>query len=91
MVKHKIPWSNVTTFGCANASIDFENPPLLQFFLSHLLFGSHVHTVSGKRNDEVNKTVDTACQFLIQNSRTNRQLKYQPKENATFTIDVETI
>ena len=63
---------------------NFENPPLLHFFLSRLLFESHVHTVSGKRNDEVNKTVDTTCQFLIQNSRTNRQVKYQPKENANI-------
>jgi len=47
-----------------NGSFDnFENPPLLQFFLTHLLFGPHVLKVSGMRNDEVDKSVDVACQF----------------------------
>ena len=45
-----------------NGSIEnFENPPLLQFFLTHLLFGRHVHEVFGMRNDKVDKTVDAAC------------------------------
>ena len=51
---------------------DFKNPPLLQFFLTHLLFGSHVHKNSEMRNDEVYKVVDVSCQFLVQNSRTDR-------------------
>ena len=43
---------------------DFSNPPLLQFFLTHLLFGSHALHVSGMRDKEVNKVVDVACQFV---------------------------
>ncbi|KAG0727305.1 hypothetical protein GWK47_034937 [Chionoecetes opilio] len=45
------------------ASVIFENPSLLQFFMSHLLFGSHVVKVSGIRDQEVDKTVDVSCQF----------------------------
>ncbi|KAG0712568.1 hypothetical protein GWK47_018240 [Chionoecetes opilio] len=48
---------------------NFENPSLLQFFMSHLLFGSHVVKVSGIRDQEVDKTVDVSCQFLVQNTR----------------------
>ena len=69
---------------------DFENPPLLQFFLSNLLFGRHILKVSGRRNDEVDKTVDVACQFLIQNMRTDRQVKHQPKKNDGFQQTVQT-
>ena len=51
---------------------DFTNPPLLQFFLTHLLFGSHALDVSGMRDKEVNKVVDVVCQFVVQNTRTDR-------------------
>jgi len=54
---------------------NFENPPLLQFFLTHLLFGRHVHKVSGMRNDEIDKTVHAACQFLTQNTRSEASVK----------------
>jgi len=54
---------------------NFENPPLLQFFLTHLLFGRHVHKVSGMRNDEVDKTVDAAYQILTQNTRSEASVK----------------
>ena len=57
---------------------DFKNPPLLQFFLTYLLFGRHVHRVSETRNVEVDKIVDLSCQLLIQNSRTDRQVKHKP-------------
>ena len=69
---------------------DFENPPLLQFFLSNLLFGRHILKVSGRRNDKVDKTVDVACQFLIQNMRTDRQVKHQPKKNDVSQQTVQT-
>ena len=74
-----------------NGSFDnFENPPLLQFFLTHLLFGPHVLKVSGMRNDEVDKSVDVACQFLIQNTRSDRQVKHQSKKNDGFQQTVQT-
>lgn len=69
---------------------DFPNPPLLQFFLTHLLFGSHTLDVSGMRDKEVNKVVDVVCQFVVQNTRTDRQVKHQPKANEGFKQAVKT-
>ena len=69
---------------------DFPNPPLLQFFLTHLLFGSHALDVSGMRDKEVNKVVDVVCQFVVQNTRTDRQVKHQPKANEEFKQAVKT-
>jgi len=69
---------------------NFENPPQLQFFLTHLLFGCHVHKVSGMRNDDVDKTVDAACQSLTQNTRSDRQVKHQSKMNEAFHQTVQT-
>ena len=62
----------------------------IQFFVSNLLFGQHILKVSGRRNDEVDKTVDVTCQFLIQNLRTDRQVKHQPKQNDGFQQTVQT-
>lgn len=80
----KRSWSFTGTFD------NFENRSLLQFFLSHLLFGSQVVKVSGMRNEEVDKTVDVACQLLVQNTRTNRQVKHQPKQDDVFRQNVQT-
>ncbi|KAG0714714.1 hypothetical protein GWK47_013596 [Chionoecetes opilio] len=64
------------------ASVILKIRPLLQFFMSHLLFGSHVVKVSGIRDQEVDKTVDVSCQFLVQNTRTDRQVKHQTKKDS---------
>ena len=69
---------------------DLKNPPLLQFFLTHLLFGCHVHKVPEMRNEEVDKIVDVSCQFLIQNSRTDHQVKHQPKKDDVFLQTLQT-
>ena len=69
---------------------DFDNPPLLQFFLTHLLFGRHVLKVSGMRNTEVDKVIDVSCQFLVQNTRSDRQVKHQPKKDDSFLQTVQT-
>lgn len=83
MVQYR-QWSFIGKFD------DFENPPLLQFFLTHLLFGRHLHKASGMRNAEVDKAVDISCQFLIQNTRTDRQIKHRPKSEAGFQMIVPT-
>ena len=69
---------------------DFENPPLLQFFLTHLLFGSHVLKASGMKNAEVDKVVDVSCEFLIHNTRSDRQVKHQSKRDGGFQQNVQT-
>ena len=38
------------------------------------------------RNDELVKTVDAACQFLVQNTRSDRQANHQPKKNDLFQV-----
>lgn len=70
---------------------DFANPPMLQFFLTHLFFGHHVHSVSGICNKDVTKTVDVACQFLIQTSCSDRQVKHKPKKELRFQQAVQTL
>ena len=77
-------WSFDSTFD------SFKNPSLLQFFMSHLLFGSHITKVSEVRDAEVDKTVDIACQFLTQNTRTDRQVKHQSKKDDVFRQNVQT-
>ena len=77
-------WSFTGTFDY------FENHSLLQSFLSKLLFGSHVCKVSQTRDVEVDRTVDVACPFLVHNTRTDRQVKHQPKSDKTFRQNVQT-
>ena len=69
---------------------DFECPPIMQFFLTELLFGKHELKVTGKRNVEVNKTVEVASQFLIQNMHSDRQVMHKPKSDSTFKSFVQT-
>jgi hypothetical protein len=42
------------------------------------------------RIEEVDKTVDVACHFLIQNTRSDRQVKHQPNKNYGFQQTVQT-
>ena len=45
-------------------------------------------TISGMRNEELVKTVDVACQFLVQNTRSDRQVNHHPKKNDLFQHSV---
>ena len=47
-------------------------------------------TISGMRNEELVKTVDVACQFLVQNTRRDRQVNHQPEKNDQFQHTVQT-
>lgn len=55
----------------------FSNPPLVQCFLTSLLFGNGASDLSGSRSDECKKVVNAACQFLVQNTYTERQVNYK--------------
>ena len=46
--------------------------------------------ISGMRNEELVKTVDVACQVLVQNTRSDRQVNHQPKMNDLFQHTVQT-
>ena len=69
--------SCITRTGHSKEHLMTEYPPLLQFFLSRLLFGQHACTKSYVRNREIDKTTNAACQFHVQNTRSNRQVQYQ--------------
>ena len=68
----------------------FRTITLLQFFLTHVLFGSYALDVSEMRDKEVNKMVDVAYQLVVQNTRTDRQVIHQPKANERFKQTVKT-
>ena len=42
------------------------------------------------RNEELVKTDDVACQFIVQNTRSDRQVNHQPKKNDLFQHTVQT-
>ena len=46
--------------------------------------------VGGKRDTEVKQIVDVSCQFLVQISHTDRQVKHKPKVDIGFVRHVET-
>ena len=71
----------------------FENlksPPKLHIFLAYLLFGPHVQSAAEMRSLDVTKTVDVACQFLVQNMKTDRQATHKPKTTMRFKQTVQT-
>ena len=47
-------------------------------------------TICGMRNEELVKTVVVACQFLVQNTRSDRQVNHPPKKNDLFQHTVQT-
>ena len=54
------------------------------------LFGPHELKVAGKRNEEVNTTEEVVSQFLIQNTRSDRQVKHKPKKDSGFKHYIQT-
>jgi hypothetical protein len=66
---------------------DFENPPMLEFIITHIMYGSEVR-ISGQREAEVKKNVDVVCQLIVQSSRSQRQIKL--KTSHVFKKTVET-
>jgi len=71
-------------------SMSYENPPMVAFFLKQLLFGTNSKMVCEKRDDAVNKTISIVSQILVQNVRTNRQVKHKPKSDVGFVTNIHT-
>lgn len=69
---------------------NFHNPVLTEFFITQILFGPHSRSVTGKRNLDVQNTVDIVCQVLVQNVKSDKQIRYQPKSDVGFVQYVET-
>ena len=73
-----------------NGFDNFKCPPMLQFFLSQFLFGRFSEAVTGKRDAERQNTISISCQFLLQNIRTDRQVRHLSKANEGFRSKIET-
>ena len=69
---------------------DFENPPLLHFLLEQILFGTHSKHVTGRRMDDCYKMVDVLSQVILQNVKTDRQIKLKPMTDTGFRQRAET-
>ena len=69
---------------------DFQCPPKLMFFISQLLFGRFSKGVTGKRDVQLQKTQQVVSQFILQNVRTDRQVKHKSKTDEGFRSTVET-
>jgi len=81
---------NHSNWAFAGKFDDFENPLIVHFFLTQLLFGNKNLNLEGLRSQEVDKSVDVACQFLTQNTRSDRQVKHVPKKKGCFRRTIQT-
>ena len=90
MLREEMMESEYRNWSFKGSFDDFEYPPIVQFFLINLLFGPHELKVAGKRNEEVNKTVEVVSQFLIQNTRSDRQVKHKSKKDSGFKDFIQT-
>ena len=64
--------------------------PMLKVFFRQLIFGPQGMNRGGKRDDQVDKTVDVMIQLLLGNVKTDRQVKYKPKTDKGYRRMVET-
>ena len=46
--------------------------------------GFHINQVAGMRNEEIDKTVDVACQLLVQNTGSDRQVKHHKRKTTNL-------
>lgn len=69
---------------------DFNNPPILQFLLEQILLGPYSKHITGRRDNEFHQTVDVLCQIILQNVKTDRQVKYKPKSDTGFVKRAQT-
>jgi hypothetical protein len=77
-------------FSSDSSLSSWKNPPLTQLFLTHLWYGPYVENMGEKRDAEVKKCVEVGCQFIVQNTHTDRQVKHKPKYDTGFVHHVET-
>ena len=64
--------------------------PMLKVFFRQLIFGPQGINRGGKRDDQVENTVDVMIQLLLGNVKTDRQVKYKPKTDKGYKRMVET-
>lgn len=66
---------------------DFENPPMLEFLIARIMYGSEARQISGQREAEVKKNVDVVCQLIVQSSRSQRQVKLKTSRGFKKTVE----
>ena len=62
---------------------DFKNPPMLHTLLKWILLGASNHVENETRRNGIDRSVSVSCQYIIQLTKTSRQVKYKPQENVT--------
>ena len=67
---------------------DFENPPMLHTLLKWILLGTSNHVENETRRNGIDCSISVACQYIIQSTKTSRQVNYKPQENATRNLEI---
>ena len=62
---------------------DFKNPPMLHTLLKWILLGASNHVENETCRKGIDRSVSVSCQYIIQLTKTSRQVKYKPQENVT--------
>ena len=53
---------------------DFENPPILHTLLKWILLGASNHVENEKHRKGIDRSISVACQYIIQSTKTSRQV-----------------
>ena len=67
---------------------DFENPPILHTLLKWILLGTSNHVENETRRKGIDRSISVACQYIIQSTKTSRQVNYKPQENVTRNREI---
>ena len=69
---------------------DIYDTPMLKCFTPLLLLGRHAVAQGGKREKEVQQTVNIIIQLMLHNIKTDIQSRHKPKSNSGFRQTVQT-
>ena len=81
-ILYREQWDFTGTFN------DFENPPMLHTLLKWILLGTSNHVAKETGRNGINCSISVACQYIIQSTKTLRQVNYKPQENATRNCEI---
>ena len=70
---------------------DFENPPILHMLFKWILFDTSNHVENEARRKGIDRSISVACQYIIQSTKTSRQMNYKPQENVTRNREISYI
>ena len=67
---------------------DFENPPILHTSLKWILLGTSNHVENETRRKGIDRSISVARQYIIQSTKTSRQVNYKPQKNVTLNREI---